>query len=226
MFRNAATVASVLLLASLASADVIVVDLVDGSNDSGWSVVMPDDTGNGIIVDDVSSSSVRIEIAKTFTEFLPGSGFVPRTYVFRQRLPDADTASTIEITDEVIRNLTGLDWEDYHWEIVGRTAAFDKVATDASGFSIDPFTNKAWGPLPPGWGAGHSSRLNVDGGVVPDGGTFTPGLAAGKLYIDVDLGPGNSDFALVQVPTPEPGAIALILIGAGFALKRRLRRRG
>jgi len=224
MFRKATSVASVLLLASFASADVIV-DLVDGSDDSGWSVVMPDDTSNGIIVDDVSSSSVRIEIAKTFTESLLGGGCAPRTYLFRQRLPDADTVSTIQITDEIIRNLSGLDWQDYHWEIVGWTAAFDKIATDASGFSIDPFTNKVWGPAQGGWGGNYPAKLDVDGGVVPHGGTFTPGLAAGKLYIEVDLGPANSDFALVQVPTPEPGAMLLILVGAGLALKRRFRRR-
>jgi len=66
----------------------------------------------------------------------------------------------------------------------------------------------------------------VDGGVVPDGHTFFPGATAGRLCIDVDLAAEDSDFTLEQVPTPEPGTIALLAVGGAIFLVRRRRRRG
>ncbi len=222
MLSNTATLATLLLLAPFASADVIV-DLIDGNTDSGWSIIMPDDTANGIVVDAVTDSYVRIEIAKIFTEPLKDGEFTPRTYTFYQRLIDGTTVPTIQITDENIRNLTGSDWTDYHWEIIGRSAAFDRDATDGSGFSTSPLVVKTWGPAQVGWNADHPATLDVEGGVVPNGGVYSPGLDAGKLYIDVDLDQDDSTFMLKQVPTPEPGALILLLLGSGIALTRRLR---
>ena len=203
MLKTLTAVTILLLAAPFASADVII-DLIDGGVDSGWSIVLPDTVRNGVVVDRVSDDYVRIEIAKTFDDLADGES-VPRSYQFIQRLPDADTVGTIQITDENIRNETGRDWLDYHWHVTG-SAAFDKAATDASGFSIDPFTVKTWGAPLAGWDADHVAQLDVEGGVVPDGSTFHPGLDRGKLYIDVDLtGVKPAEFGLTQTPTPEPG---------------------
>lgn len=225
MLRNCSVLISLLLmLAPVASADVIV-DLIHPTDgDSGWSVVLADNVNSGVVVDRVTASYVRIEIAKTFTQPPQGGAFASNIIGFRQRLADDLTAPTIQITDEVIHNQTGADWTDYHWEIVGSAAAFDKAATDASSFSISPFTLATWGAAQTGWDSGHPATLDVDGGVVPHGGTFTPGLASGKLYIDVDLTVGNSDFDLKQTPTPEPGAMLLIGLGGAVTILRRRRR--
>ncbi|MDY6912896.1 MAG: PEP-CTERM sorting domain-containing protein [Planctomycetota bacterium] len=218
-----------LLLCSLACpvyADVVI-DLIDPITgaDSGWSAILADDIHNGIVVDKVRSSYVRIEISKDF--YLPpvNGCFPPNTIIFQQRLVDALTVPTIQITDETIFNNTGVDWTDYHWEILGASAAFDKAATDKSGFSINPFTNKTWGAVQTGWGPDHRISLNVDGGVVADGEWFLPGLAQGKLYIDTDLSGCCTEFALMQCPTPEPGTLLILAGGAAIGLFRRNRRR-
>jgi len=211
-----ALLAFVLLVpASLASADVEFPLMDIFGNDSGWSVFLPDDVNYGIVVDRITSDYARVEIAKNLTEGPTSGQFPAATIRFHQRLADADTVGTIQIDDEVVYNCTGVDWTDYHWAILGAAAAFDRAATDASGFDVSPFANKSWGPPDCTCDPDHVRALDVDGGVVPAGTAFTPGLNGGKLYIDVDLAPGNSDFKLVQYPTPEPGV--LVLAGLGFA---------
>jgi len=205
----------------------VTVDLVDPftGDDSGWSVILADDVHNGVIVDKVGSSYVRIEIAKEFYHRpICGDTFIANFIVFKQRLWDADTAPTIQITDEIIRNETGVAWFDYHWKIIGRMAAFDKEATDDSGFSIDPFTNSEWGSTQHGWDGDHARSLGVDGGVVPDGELFQPGSRSGKLYIDTNLSTCSRSFVLMQYPSvPEPGAAVLLVSGGVVALIRRRR---
>ena len=144
MTTKATALLTLLLFAApgVSSASIIV-DLVDREgNDSGWSVVLADDVHNGVVVDAVTGDYVRIEIAKTFTLPPEGGVFPGNTIAFLQRLDDAGTVATIQITSEIVTNDTGVDWTDYHWSIDGPAAAFDAAATDASGFSIDPFTHR------------------------------------------------------------------------------------
>ena len=68
------------------------------------------------------------------------------------------------------------------------------------------------------------SLLDADGGTVPPGGVFMPGISGGNLFIEIDLAYENSDFSLVQNPTPEPGAAVLLILG-GFGILVRHRRR-
>ena len=74
-----------------------------------------------------------------------------------------------------------------------------------------------------GWSANHASVLSVDGGVVPDGATFFPGVDAGLLVIDVDLSGQDSSFTLSQHPTPEPAT--LLLLAAGLPILARHKRK-
>ncbi len=215
----------VLLVSSGVSSADVIVDLTKDGVDSGWSAILADDMHNGVVVDSITCSYARIEIAKTFC-LGPESGEFPANLIgFRQRLDDASTVGTIQITSEAISNETGWDWTDYHWEIVGDNAAFNRTASENSGFSFEPFTNSVWGPSPAGWSSDHSISLDLDGDTVQDGETFFPGSWQGKLYIDVDLsGEEPVNFLLKQYPTPEPGTMALL--GAGLlVLLARPRRR-
>lgn len=219
--RTILAAVALLSITPITSADLFV-PLVDGPDDSGWRAVLPDDTNVGIVVDRVTCSYVRIEIAKNFNG-PPENGDFPRIIIlFEQTGDDANTVGTIQITDELITNNTGSKWTDYHWQING-PAAFDKTATEDSGFSINPFTNKSW-TAKSGWGSDYALALDVDGGEVPNGGTFAPGISAGKLYIDVALDENDSDFCFVQYPTPEPGTMVLLALGgAGMLCRRRNR---
>ena len=72
-------------------------------------------------------------------------------------------------------------------------------------------------------------RLDMMGGVVPDGGTWTPGAGVdpdgGRLFIDVvpNSDPGGilTSFAFKETPTPEPAGLALMLLGGAAMLARR-----
>ena len=214
---------SLLLLAAggVASADTIIPLTLDGQ-DSGWDAIVCGNTD--IVVDAVGGDYVLIEIAKVFDTPPTGGLFTPNTILFRQRLDDASTVASIRIADEIIYNGTGAEWTDYHWQVVGCAAAFDRIDTDNSNFSTDPFTNQTWGPAQIGWDADHPATLDVDGGVVDDAGLFMPGMASGTLFIDVDLSECNSNFSLMQTPTPEPGTMMLLGLGGMLALLRRRRK--
>jgi hypothetical protein len=209
----------------VASAEVIV-DLRTEDEDSGWSAILADDVYSGVVVDAITDSYVRIEIAKTFFQGPEGGQFPANLIEFRQTADDIDPLPVIQITSEAITNDTGWDWTDYHWEIIGDDAAFDRTATENSGFSIDPFTRGLWGAAPAGWSPDHSASLDVDGGTVRDGETFFPGSGQGRLYIDVDVtGQQPVSFVLRQYPTPEPGTMAVLAGGALILLVRPRRRK-
>ena len=217
--------AALLAAACPATATVLTpVPLFDTSgNDSGWDAYLYDAAHTGVTVDAVGGgvAYIRLEIAKSFTQPPVGSAFPTNVIQFVQRNDDAHTAPVILITDEAIINQTGLDWTDYHWQISGN-GAFDKTATDGSGFSIAPFTLKAWGSPPSGWSSGYADSLALSGGTVPNGGSFFPGNAAGILYLTADLsGDGPATLTLTQYPTPEPASLALILGGATALVFRR-----
>ena len=212
----------------------IIVPLARGGMDSGWDAVLADNVNNGIVIDAITDEYIVIEIAKIFPPAPAGSG-QPTTNVigFRQRLDDAHTLTDIRIADEIIFNNTGTDWLDYRWEIDGQGAAFDRLATEAGGFAVSPFTNMTWGPSQVGWdiaapdiAGDHPGALHVKAGLVPDRGVYLPGSGSEPLFIAVDLGrldEKDSDFDLVQGSTPEPATAAVIAVGGLIVLTRRRR---
>jgi len=221
--RMCALLGVLLVLVPAASADVIV-DLVDlRGYDSGWSAVLANSADNAIVVDWVADGTLVVEIMKTLRAPPSVGRSAANVIEFVQRLDDAATTATIVVTDEVIRNRTDEDWLDYHWEVEGPAVALNRTATEASSFSVAPFTQAAWGAPPSGWGADHAGSLDVSAGIVPPGGHFLPGLHTGGLIVNVDLGQDVSDFALVQYPTPEPAAVVLMAVGL-LLLPRRRRR--
>lgn len=208
------TAAAILSITPLAHASIMPL----GS--SGWQAEIPDGVDAGIRVDGVYGKFVLIEIAKKFTDAPEDGQFPPISIDFTQVGSDADTLALIVLNDELITNKTGVDWTDYHWRLEG-PAAFKISATVSSGFDISPFTNATWTPKA-GWSADYASALDVDGGTVPNGSTYLPGVDAGALVIEVDLSEADSSFTLTQYPTPEPAT--LILLAAGLPLLARRKR--
>ncbi|MDP6546294.1 MAG: hypothetical protein QGH60_20125 [Phycisphaerae bacterium] len=209
------TLTAILSVTPLAHADTIPL------GGSGWEATISDNVNVDILVDAENEHYVLIEIIKTFTAPPQGGVFPGISIDFTQVSPDTDTVSIIVLNDEIITNNTGYDWTDYHWSLEG-PAAFSISATEGSGFDIDPFTNADWTPKA-GWSPDFASALNLDGGTVAAGSTFSPGLDTGAMLIQLDLSePDAAGFTLTQNPTPEPAT--MLLLAAGLPLLARRKR--
>ena len=208
------------LLAAAAPADVIR-NLVDPYGvDSGWSATVSNTFYTDITTDRTGSSYVSVEVFKRFPNSADGGPLSPNVISFTQRLADASTRTNIRINDETIRNNTTVGWTSYVWHLDGGGAAFDRSATESSGWTYNPFTRVTWLDS---IGTSLYQTVVVDTGVVAPGGIFSPGYDRGFLQIHADLTRDNSNFTLTQYPVPEPAMMSLL--GGGFALAAFRRRR-
>jgi hypothetical protein len=209
------------------AAGSVIVDLVDDfGHDSGWSVVLPDNIHADVVVDSITGVYVRLEVFKVLDDSL-GTSLAPHSVEFRQRLDDAHTVTTIQITDETVVNAGSDTWTEYCLTIAGTSAAFDKAATAASGFSVEPFTAATWGAAPVGWAATFSGMLVLSGGSVAPGEVFSPGASQGRLYIQASLaGDSPAQFELRQWRVPEPATVGLLMVGAAALLRHARRNLG
>lgn len=208
--------AVLLACAGLASADTL--DL-----GGGWQATWTGGGDIGITVDDVTPDAVLIEISKDFDD-PPINGAIPgRPITFVQTADDAGTVSRIVIRDETITNLTGVDWTDYQWDLIGGSLAWLNVPLSQD-WSVTPFGSKVFSD--PGNvfnDPDRATRLSATGGLISNFGSFFPGLQAGDLVIDVDLsGPTPVTFVLDQFAAPEPASLGMLVVSAvALALRRR-----
>lgn len=192
----------------------------------GWQAVWDDSLYSTVDINPsgVVGDAVFIQKSAEFTQGPVGGIFPSIPILFQQTAYPA--ATSIVIDDEIIKNSTGADWTDFHFDILnGSDAVFDEAATAASGgplpigFYIAPFTEAAFTP--------DLMRLDIWGGVLGDGETWFPGNGAldGQLWIDVV--PKQNEpytvFTLKETPTPEPATLSLLVLG-GLALIRRSRK--
>jgi len=202
------------------------IDLCDGN--AGWRATW-DNSLDGlvqIIASDCSqlaSGRVFIEKSAQFTQGPSPSGVFPTIAItFTQTGPTNVTRIIIE--DEIITNSTGVPWTDFHMDLIDSgDAVFDVAATAGSGgpppigFSIAPFTIAGF--------SNGNTRLDIMGGVVPNGTTWFPGSGVldGELHIAVNphAQAPFTTFSLKETPTPEPASLSLLAIGAAVALRRR-----
>jgi hypothetical protein len=152
------------------------------------------------VIDDV----VFIQKSAEFTQGPVNGVFPSIPIVFRQTGPS--TVTNIVIDDEIITNSTGVDWDDFHLNILNAgDALFNPAATADShgpgpiGWTIAPFTEAAFTPDLLG--------LDIWAGTVPAGGLWFPGDGAfnGQLWIDV-VSKENAPytlFTLKEMPTIE-----------------------
>jgi len=207
---------------------------------SGWEAVWDSSLDpyvdiNTLSVDFGAANGEGAVFFQKSAEFIQGpvNGIFPSIpIVFRQIAGwIGPTVRNLVIDDEIVTNSTGSAWNDFHFDLLDHGEIwFDPVRTLASGgggpvgFSISPFTTAAFGnfvsgnPLRP-------MRLDVAGGVVPDGSVWFPGDGAddGQLWIHVSALTGNTLFVLKETPTPTPGALALLGISALCGGRRRRR---
>ncbi|MGA2266112.1 MAG: PEP-CTERM sorting domain-containing protein [Phycisphaerae bacterium] len=206
---------------------------------SGWLVNGISSGSVGIAVDNEGTDNdgrkfVAIEVIKVFNQGPdPQNGSIPPIILnFIQTGVTAAPATRIYIADEIITNLTGVRWTDFHW-ILGTTdtARFNRDMTnptnnpDKTGWQIGPFTTANWS-ADPNLG---TETLSVSGGDgVANQSSFFPGTGYGNLVIDVNTdGRSSSVFTLKEIPTtiPEPASLALLGLGGVMVILRRRARR-
>ncbi|MHC4236048.1 MAG: hypothetical protein ACYSUQ_13105 [Planctomycetota bacterium] len=151
----------------------------------------------------VVGDAVFIQKSAEFTQGPEGGQFPSIPIVFRQIAYHA--VSNIVIDDEIITNSTGVDWTDFHMQLLdGPDAMFDPALTAASGgpppigFSIAPFSEAEFSV--------DNTSLDIWGGVVPDGNIWFPGNGAedGQLWINVEAHEQEpfTVFTFKETPTP------------------------
>ncbi len=201
-FVIAGIAAAALCVAQSARAEVVL-DL-----GGGWQATIQDQSVLDLVVDYVSLEDDLLVLQK----FATFASLTQMDISFEQTADDANTVSTIVITDEFVFNNSGTDWNAFSMNVDG-DATFDAAAS--ASFSIDPYTDADF--------AGDMKSVLFSGGTVADSAFWTPGLASGGLYINVDLsGDGMAGFRLGEMPVPAPSA--LIVFGlAGLARSRRRR---
>jgi hypothetical protein len=216
---------AVIALAAVGSASAGVVTI-----GGGWKAIWDDSLDPFVDIQDhgLVGDAVHIEKSAEFTQG-PTNGIFPSIVVVFQQDPawTGPYANFIVIDDEIIKNSTGEDWTDFHMILMDHGEVFFRPDLTAAsggggpiGFSIDPFTNAQF--------VDGDTRLDIDGGVVPDGGLWFPGggLSDGQLWIEVstaNAGGLPKTFVLKEIPTPEPGTLALCTFGAVFVVGRKRR---
>lgn len=195
----------------IATADPIVKNL-----GGGWQVTIFQPEHLDLVSQGVDTRGERLTVEKIaeFTDVDEFTGIpAALNMTFTQIAPDAMTATQIALDAEFITNSTGLDWNGFREILVpGARAEFDPGMSAA--FDITPFSNRAYSL--------GNSAVTFTGGVVHDGDVWTPGVAGGELVIIVDLSTSfPAQFTLKEIPTPEPGSLALLAAGAIAALRRR-----
>lgn len=199
--------------------------------DSGWQMIVSADNQ---LVGDIGypyiygtiNDAVHLELDKTFRKGPDEFGFMsPLTIEFKK--VSANAVSRIVIRDEYIVNDTGVEWVDFHMQLLvsmmNPEAGFNTSYIPSGGV----LENVSYS-MPYGYN-GNPVRLdfeNASGGGVSyiDGeDIFQPGLAYGDIVIEVNpnLAVG-SRFGLKEIPTiPEPATAALLALGALPALIQR-----
>lgn len=193
---------------------------------SGWQASFPDSQMVSLVVDAVTANAVFIEKFVDF-ESPPGPGgvFPAVNITFTQNRPDSQTVPAIVINDEALTNLTGSPWGGFDWLVIdglgGNEAWFN--VPNSSDFMTNPFATQTFGGFV-GGDTNRATTFSTTGGVVPHLGAFFPGKGPGELWMDIDLSQASiTSFVLKELPTPEPGTVALLLVGAGLLARRRAR---
>ncbi|NOX57312.1 MAG: hypothetical protein GXP29_00440 [Planctomycetes bacterium] len=181
---------------------------IENGNFAGWCV-------SGAPVADVDFFFFRVDFAGDFAlieitkEFTQGpqapTGLIPPILVtFFQVCDDGDTVGSIIIGEESVRNSTGVDWSDYHWNLFDGTEVWFDVAGSAE-WSTLPFANSSFANFIDAPANMKAKTLNADNGSVPNNSQYFPGSGTGVLKMDVDLSGPPVNFTFKQRPTI-PGA--------------------
>jgi hypothetical protein len=178
-------------------------------------------------------STDRYEIDKYYLSgFSPGTTYVILKFT---REPNDAGVIRVDLVDELILNLTGDSWVDYHVALLSDPVGEFLGDVDAVRFN-DPNKATAWqqtggasrlGNVPVAAGDSQIDWVTADGNQSVPRGTFADQpanqLVLRGLSVDVSNLESGDWFALKQWPTiPEPATAALVALGwVAMVIRRR-----
>jgi MYXO-CTERM domain-containing protein len=237
MFRNG--IKSSTLLAAAAVMGLTAGGAYAGSltlGTSGWTASW---NGDSSPLTYVSEDADNVHITKS----VAFDSFENFAITFQQTSTTA--VPQIAIDSESLANNTGQAWSGFRWIILGSStdtladAQFNDVATNAGGsggFSINPFTTATYSDNSGTGTIAQPLVLDVSGGTVAAGDTYSPGADSGSLFIHAaPNAAGDYAFTLKEIPvggnSPPPavplpaafwsGLTGLLGLGGLGALRRR-----
>lgn len=217
-----AVAAVTLLVVSSANAGLVVLE------DTGWQAVW--DNGLDGLVDiwiprssPPTANTIFIQKSAQFTQGPDEFGQFPTIPItFMQIGPS--TITRIVIQDEIITNATGVDWTDFHFDLLDKGDAWFEHGPDFF-FTTSPLDHQVF--------SADNKSFSVDGfglgpggtdAVVPNNSVWFPGDGPtdGNLVIRVvsKTAEPYTVFTLKETPTPEPASVLLLALGA-LLLRRR-----
>lgn len=193
--------------------------LGDSGWTASWDASLDPVLSIGVDLSSSDADSVVIEKSITFNSSFVTDGQVdPATIVFQQTT--ADAKRLVMVADETVVNDTGLAWNGFRMTILDGTTGtdvdsrFDPAATGIGtpgGFDVSPFTTASFSQ--------NDQILDLGGGTLADGQTWTPGQGPdnGELVIiglPASGGDGLRSFALKEEPLAGGGPPPVIPIPA------------
>ncbi|MFP4355238.1 MAG: PEP-CTERM sorting domain-containing protein [Phycisphaerae bacterium] len=188
---------------------------------NGWQITLPQWAANvggaDAVIDKSTDSDVLIlELFKLYKGTGPNGAMQDVQIVFEKI--DANAASVIQIENETIINQTGLDWVDFHMDIVDFGAGLATFEND--GLDHAPFDTMVVS----------DQSIDFYDGVVAAGDIWFLGDgndpdAGGRILININPDSTTGDmFILKEVPSiPEPATMSLLGFGVLAMIRRRRR---
>jgi hypothetical protein len=183
---------------------------------SGWQATWDSslDPYVSIIVDQETADAVYIQKSAEFIQPPGPGGFPPIPILFQQIAWPAVTQ--IVIDDEIITNSTGVDWNDFHWDLLdGPDAWF--VDGPSFFFSTTPLDNQYFTPDARSfWVDGFGLGGGGSDAYIANGSVWFPGNGAQDGQLPIGVAPHESmpytAFTLKETPTPEPASLLLVAL--------------
>ncbi len=220
MFRQTTLLTALIIVIGPGLAGAGIMPLGTSGWEASWDSSL--DPYVSIHVDAETANAVFIQKTAEFIQPPGPGGFPTIPIAFRQ--VGLSTITQIVINDEALTNSTGVDWTDFHWDLLdGPDAWFEHP--EGWHFDTSPLNNQYFLPNDrsfwvDGFGLGPGGTDNV----VPNGTTWWPGNGAfnGELVIGVVSKPASpyTVFTLKETPTPEPATLCLLALGLA-ALRRK-----